>query len=75
MTNPDRLARNYLHQMIVMDELAQRDSQVEFLDRPMSDDPNDQLRLQIRGAVAEYERTLITERTRRGRLQKYRQQQ
>ena len=41
--------------------------QVEFLDRPMSDDPNDQLLLQIRGAVAEYERSLIAERMRRGR--------
>ncbi|MGH3123709.1 MAG: recombinase family protein, partial [Streptosporangiaceae bacterium] len=39
----------------------------EFLDRPMSEDPHDQLLLQIRGAVAEYERTLITERMRRGR--------
>jgi site-specific DNA recombinase len=75
ISNPDRLARNYLHQMIVIDELAQHHVQVEFLDRPMSDDPNDQLLLQIRGAVAEYERTLITDRTRRGRLQKYRQQQ
>ncbi|GJD99963.1 hypothetical protein GMJLKIPL_1881 [Methylobacterium isbiliense] len=34
----------------------------------MSDDPHDHLLLQIRGAVAEYERTLIAERMRRGRL-------
>jgi site-specific DNA recombinase len=38
----------------------------------MSQDPNDQLLLQIRGAVAEYERTLIAERMRRGRLAKLR---
>jgi site-specific DNA recombinase len=38
----------------------------------MSQDPNDQLLLQIRGAVAEYERTLISERMRRGRLAKLR---
>jgi site-specific DNA recombinase len=38
----------------------------------MSQDPHDQLLLQIRGAVAEYERTLISERMRRGRLSKYR---
>ena len=38
----------------------------------MSEDPNDQLLLQIRGAVAEYERTLITERMRRGRQAKLR---
>ena len=33
-------------------------------------DPHDQLLLQIRGAVAEYERVLIVERPRRGRLRK-----
>jgi site-specific DNA recombinase len=38
----------------------------------MSNDPHDQLLLQIRGAVAEYERTLIAERMRRGRLAKLR---
>ncbi len=37
----------------------------------MSQDPHDQLLLQIRGAVAEYERSLIAERMRRGRRQKY----
>src|SRR5215210_427453 len=44
---------------------------VEFVERPMSSEPNDQLLLQIRGAVAEYERTLLAERMRRGRLAKY----
>jgi site-specific DNA recombinase len=67
ITAPDRLARNYVHQMLLIDELAQRGCQVEFLDRPMSDDPHDQLLLQIRGAVAEYERNLIADRMRRGR--------
>ena len=38
----------------------------------MSDDPHDHLLLQIRGAVAEYERTLIAERMRRGRIAKLR---
>src|SRR5262249_7309963 len=66
-TAPDRLARNYVHQVLLIEELAGHGCQVEFLDRPMSDDPHDQLLLQIRGAVAEYERTLITERMRRGR--------
>src|SRR6266513_2363298 len=54
------------------DELARHGCQVEFLDRPMSQDPHDQLLLQIRGAVAEYERTLIAERMRRGRQAKLR---
>jgi hypothetical protein len=38
----------------------------------MGEDPNDQLLLQIRGAVSEYERSLIAERMRRGRQHKYR---
>src|SRR5213079_3241167 len=56
VTAPDRLARNYVHQVLLIDELAARGCQVEFLGRPMSADPHDQLLLQIRGAVAEYER-------------------
>lgn len=71
VTDPDRLARNYVHLVLVLDELEQRGIRIEFLDRPMSDDPHDKLLLQIRGAVAEYERTLIADRMRRGRLMKY----
>jgi site-specific DNA recombinase len=72
LTAPDRLARNYVHQMVLLEEFEQQGCQVDFLDRPMSQDPHDQLLLQIRGAVAEYERTLIAERMRRGRLAKLR---
>jgi len=72
VTAPDRLARKYVHQVLLIEELESKGCQIEFLDRPMSQDPHDQLLLQIRGAVAEYERTLITERMRRGRLGKYR---
>jgi site-specific DNA recombinase len=58
--------------MVLLEELTQQGCVVEFLDRPMSQDPHDQLLLQIRSAVAEYERTLIAERMRRGRLAKFR---
>src|SRR5262245_39102477 len=67
ITAPDRLARNYVHQMLLVDELTQRGCRVEFVERPMSNDPHDQLLLQIRAAVAEYERPFIAERMRRGR--------
>ena len=70
VTAPDRLARNYVHQVLLLEELQGHGCEVRFLDRPMSQDPHDQLLLQIRGAVAEYERTLITERMRRGRQRK-----
>ena len=72
LTEPDRLARNYVHQMLLVEEFERRGIRLEFIDRPMSDEPNDRLMLQIRGAVAEYERTQISERMRRGRQAKYR---
>ncbi|MDB5352909.1 MAG: pinR [Planctomycetota bacterium] len=71
ITDPDRLARNYVHQVLILEELQKHGCRVEFLDRPMSQDPHDQLLLQIRGAVAEYERTLIAERMRRGRQRQF----
>jgi site-specific DNA recombinase len=69
---PDRLARNFVHQMVVLEELRRRGVRVVFCDRPVSDDPHEQLVTQIRGAVAEYERTLIADRMRRGRLARLR---
>jgi site-specific DNA recombinase len=72
VTDPDRLARNYVQLMVLLEELERLGYEVEFLDRPMGRDPQDQLLLQIRGAVAEYERTLIAERMRRGRQAKLR---
>ena len=53
--------------MLLVEELQGHGAAVEFHDRPMSQDPHDHLLLRIRGAVAEYERTLTTERMRRGR--------
>jgi site-specific DNA recombinase len=73
ITAPDRLARQYAHQVLLIEELGRSGCRVEFLERPMrSDDPHDQLLLQIRGAVAEYERSLISDRMRRGRQNKLR---
>ncbi|MGD8969392.1 MAG: recombinase family protein, partial [Anaerolineae bacterium] len=37
ITEPDRLARNYVHQMLVLEELEKRRIQVKFLDHPMGD--------------------------------------
>jgi site-specific DNA recombinase len=72
ITAPDRLARHDVHHMRLIDDLAPRGGQVEFLERPMRQDPHDQLLLQIRGAVAADERPLITDRRRRGRQAKVR---
>jgi site-specific DNA recombinase len=68
VTAPDRLARKYVHQVLLIEELQAHGCTVAFVERPMTQDPHDQLLLQIRGAVAEYERALICDRMRRGRL-------
>ncbi len=72
VTSPDRLARNYVHQMLLLEALERAGCTVEFLDQPMGNTPHDHLPLQIRGAVAEYERALIGDRMRRGRPARYR---
>ena len=35
ITEPDRLARNYVHQVLLVEELQGHGAAVEFLDRPM----------------------------------------
>jgi site-specific DNA recombinase len=70
--SPDRLARKYAYQVLLLEEFRRVGCAVLFLQHPLSDDPNDQLLLQIQGAIAEYERALLGERFRRGKLQKAR---
>src|ERR1700674_1580198 len=67
--SPDRLARMYAYQVIVIDELARHGVSVLFHDTPpLNDDPQTQLLTQVQGVIAEYERAKIAERYRRGKL-------
>jgi len=66
--SPDRLARSYAHQVLVLDELARAGVEVVFLNHAVDDTPEGRLLLQVQGVVAEYERAKILERGRRGRL-------
>lgn len=68
--SPDRLARRYAYQIIVLDELKKRNIEVVFLNKAVSENPEDQLLLGVQGLIAEYEKAKILERTRRGRLHK-----
>ena len=65
---PDRLARNYAYQVVILEELTRAGCEVCFLNHAFGESPEEQMLLQIQGVFAEYERALITERTRRGRL-------
>jgi site-specific DNA recombinase len=64
---PDRLARRYAHQVLLIDELRRAGVEIVFLNRPIGDTPEDDLLLQVQGVIAEYERAKILERGRRGR--------
>ncbi len=67
--SPDRLARVYAYQAIVLDELARHGVTLLFHDTPaLTDDPQAQLLTQGQGVIAEYERAKIAERYRRGKL-------
>ena len=64
---PDRLARNYAHQVLLLDEFTRAGVEVVFLNREVGQTPEDQLLLQVQGMIAEYERAKILERSRRGK--------
>src|SRR5207247_923604 len=66
--DPDRLARNYAYQFLLMQELADRGVEIVFLNRALGQSPEDNLLLQVQGMIAEYERAKIKERCRRGKL-------
>jgi site-specific DNA recombinase len=70
---PDRLARKYAYQVLIIEELDRLGVAVHFLESPPPTDPHAQLLVQIQGVIAEYERAKITERYRRGKLFRLRQ--
>jgi site-specific DNA recombinase len=64
----DRLARKFVLQALILDELERFGVKTIFLEGGAADDPLSKLMHQITGAVAEFERAKITERYRRGKL-------
>jgi site-specific DNA recombinase len=68
--SPDRLARAYAYQVLVLDELDRFGVTVAFTDSPglAADDPQATLLTQVQGVIAEYEKAKIAERYRRGKL-------
>ena len=65
--SPDRLARNYALQVLLLDEWQRAGVEVIFLNRPLGKSPEEDLLLQVQGMMAEYERAKILERSRRGK--------
>ncbi len=65
--NPDRLARKYAYQVLLVEELQRHGVELVFLNHELGKSPEQDLLLQVQGMVAEYERARIMERSRRGK--------
>jgi site-specific DNA recombinase len=65
--SPDRLARRYAYQVLLVEELAKHGVEIRFLNRAIGVSPEEDLLLQMQGMFAEYERAKIMERSRRGK--------
>src|SRR5216117_3349017 len=65
--SPDRLARKFAYQALLIEEFARAGTRVEFVKGPRGDTPEDQLLVQFQGMFAEYEKAQILERYRRGK--------
>jgi len=70
--SPDRLARRYAYQALLIDEFARSGTEVRFVKGPRAETPEDELLIQFQGMIAEYERAQIAERTRRGKTHRAR---
>ena len=65
--SPDRLARKFAYQALLIEEFARAGTKVEFVCGPRGDSPEDQLLIQFQGMFAEYEKAQLMERYRRGK--------
>ena len=68
--SPDRLARKYAYQVLLVDEWQRAGMEIVFLNHELGGSPEDELLLQVQGMIAEYERAKILERSRRGKRHK-----
>ena len=70
--SPDRLARKFAYQALLIEEFARAGVRVEFVKGPRGDTPEDQLMVQFQGMFAEYEKAQLMERYRRGKAHRAR---
>ena len=68
--DPDRLARRYSYQELIMDELQEAGIEIIFVTVPSPKNSEDKILHGVKGLFAEYERAKISERFRLGKLRK-----
>ena len=70
--SPDRLARKFAYQALLIEEFTRAGTRVEFIKGPRGESAEDQLLVQFQGMFAEYEKAQIMERYRRGKAHRAR---
>jgi site-specific DNA recombinase len=68
--DPDRLARNLTHQLIITDEIEASGAKLEFVNFNWENTPEGRLFYSMRGAISAYEREKIKQRTVGGKKRK-----
>jgi site-specific DNA recombinase len=67
--DPDRLSRNVVDLLVLVNELEKGGATIDFVNGGFDQTPTGRLLLQMRGVIAEFERTQIRARTQRGRME------
>jgi site-specific DNA recombinase len=68
--DPDRIARRYSFQELIMDEIVAKGIPIVFVTIPAPTNPEEKILYGVRGLFAEYERAKISERFRLGKRRK-----
>ena len=71
--DPDRLSRKLAHQLLLTDEIERSGCKLLFINFDWQNTPEGRLFYSLRGAIAEFEKEKIRERTMRGLRQKAKQ--
>lgn len=68
--DPDRLSRKLLNQLLIDDEIRKNNVELLFVNGEYANSPEGQLFFSMRGAISEFEKAKIKERTSSGRRRK-----
>lgn len=71
--DPDRLSRKLMYQLMLDDEFRKKGVDMVFVNGEYARTPEGQLFFSLRGAVAEFEKEKIKQRTKGGKIQKAKQ--
>lgn len=71
--DPDRLSRKLMHQLMLDEEFRKKEVKLTFVNGEYAQTPEGQLFFSMRGAIAEFEKEKIKQRTKGGKMRKARE--